>query len=82
MTQNVAQVRCSISVELSGQMSMIFKHQEGPPKGTQNHSKTGLGAPGPPRGLQGTLPDHFGIILGPGNLENHVKYEVLTPRAP
>ena len=79
MTQNVAQVRCSISGEISGQISTTLKPQGGPPKGTQNHPKTGLGAPGPPRGLQGALPEPCWAHLGPGNLENHVKYEVLAP---
>ena len=51
--------------------STDFKHF-GVPKGTQNHSKITLCAPGPPKGLQGPSRrppgSHVGLILGPREL--------------
>ena len=55
--------------------STYFKHfgaTKDLPKGTQNHSKIALGAPGPPKGLQGPPRrppgSHFGLILVPRRL--------------
>ena len=34
---------------------------------------------GRPEASREPFRSHFGLILGPGNLENHVKYKVLAP---
>ena len=46
------------------------------PKIAQNPASAPQGRP---EASREPFRSHFGLILGPGNLENHVKYEVLAP---
>ena len=44
--------------------------------------KTASAPQGRPEASREPFRSHFGFILGPGNLENHVKYKVLAPGVP
>ena len=70
--QNDAPKRYWISGSILAPILTLFGIPKSLPKGTPNRSKITLGAPGPPKGLQGPprRPPgiHFGLILNPREL--------------
>ena len=63
--KNTAPKRDLILGAIPGSTFTIFRPPKRAQNGTQNRSKSGLGAPGPPRGLQGALPEPFWAHFGP-----------------
>ena len=77
--KNAAPTRDLILGEIPRSIFAILGGQKEAQK-TANIAQNPASAPqGRPEASREPFRSHFGLILGPGNLENHVKYEVPAP---
>ena len=76
--KNTAPKRDLILVPFQGRLSRFLGPQKEPkmaPKIAQNPASAPQGRP---EASREPFRSHFGLMLGPGNLESHVKYEALS----